>query len=84
VARLRREASAADRTLEQAESRAAAAKADVAQFEARLAKARAQAEEKTAAENDARRALAQARAELAAAQAAMDTLGRTRKKEETP
>ena len=50
----------------------------------RLAKARAQAEEKTAAENDARRALAQARAELAAAQAAMDTLGRTRKKEETP
>ena len=84
VARLRREASAAERTLEQAESRAAAARADVAQFEARLAKARAQAEEKTAAENDARRALAEARAELAAAQAAMDTLGRTRKKEETP
>jgi len=84
VARLRRETSAAERALEQAESRAAAAKADVAQFEARLAKARAQAEEKAAAENDARRALAQSRAELAAAQAAMDTLGRPHKKEEKP
>jgi hypothetical protein len=84
VARLRREASAAERAVEQAESRAAAAKADVAQFEARLAKARDQAEEKTAAENAARRALAQSHAELAAAQAAMDTLGRPRKKEETP
>jgi hypothetical protein len=84
VARLRRETSAAERALEQAESRAAAARADVAQFEARLAKARAQAEEKTAAESDARRALAQAQAELAAAQAAMDTLGRPRKKEEKP
>ena len=50
----------------------------------RLAKARAQAEEKAAAEDDARRALAQSRAELAAAQAAMDTLGRPRKKEEKP
>jgi len=74
VARLKREASSAERALEQAESRAAAARADVEQFEARLDKARAQADEKTRAEDGARRALAQTRAELAAAQAALAAL----------
>jgi hypothetical protein len=71
VARMRREASAAVQALEQAESRAAAAKADVAQFEARLAKARDQAEEKGALAEQARSALARARAGLAAAEGAL-------------
>jgi hypothetical protein len=77
VARLRREASAAERALEQAESRAAAARADVEQFETRLHRARAQAEEKAVAADAARRALAQSRADLAAAEAALAGLERS-------
>ena len=73
VARMRREASAAELALEQAESRLAAATADVAQFEARLAKARDHAEEKGALAEEARRALAGARAGLAAAERALAT-----------
>jgi hypothetical protein len=71
VARMRREASAAERALDQAESRLAAATADVAQFEARLAKAREHAEEKGVLADEARSTLARARAGLAAAEGAL-------------
>jgi hypothetical protein len=74
VAGRRRELEAAARALAEAESRTAAARADIAQLEARLMQTRSRAEERAVAESGARRALETAREDLAAAEAAIEAL----------